>query len=170
MYTRYVIRPGDSGIGVNKMQGYLNIMQENGFINTKLLLDGQYGSKTSEAVKEFQRYAGLAVDGVIGSQTWDSLVNKLRDMGVVTNIPVASPTFFLGAGNSGLDVFKMQEYLNELSAVNPCLRPVPVDGNFGNRTIATVSQFQYLYGLTIDGRIGKATWDAIVNERNKIKA
>ena len=60
----------------------------------------------------------------------------------------------------------MQEYLNEIATKNSCLRPVPMDGMFGEQTATTVSMFQYLYDLTIDATIGKATWDAIINTRN----
>lgn len=157
---------GSTGISVNKMQGYLNIFNEKGFITSKLKLDGDYGPKTANAVREFQAYAKLPITGMIDDVTWSRIVNTLRDLKIVTNIPVVSPSFYLTQGNQGLDVFKMQEYLNEIAATNNCLRPVPMDAVFGARTVATVSQFQYLYDLHMDGNIGKATWDAIVNARN----
>lgn len=168
MYTRYVLKPGDVGIAVNKHQAYLNMFQERGFITTRLGADGVYGNATSQAVREYQRYAGLAQDGIIGNNTWDAIVNKIRELGITTNIPVASRSFYLTQGNSGIDVFKMQEYLNEIAGSNQCLRPVPMDGTFGPRTTTAVEMFQYLYDLNVDGTIGKATWDAIVNERNKL--
>ena len=166
MITNYVLQSGNIGIGVNKMQAYLNMMQERGFITTRNLQDGVYGPRTEQAVREWQTYMKLPVDGKIGSATWDSIVNKLRDLKIVTNIPVASPTFVLSSGAQGISVFKMQEYINEIAAKNPCLRPIPVDGMYGPRTTTAVQQFQYLYDLNIDGVIGKATWDAIVNTRN----
>lgn len=168
MYTRYVLKQGDVGIAVNKQQGYLNMLQARGLLTTRLLEDGEYGPKTTQAVREYQRYLGMAQDGVIGNNTWDGIVNKLRELGLTTNIPVASKSFYLSQGNSGIDVFKMQEYLNELAASNNCLRPIPVDGTYGARTTTAVQMFQYLNDLNIDGVIGKATWDSIVNERNKI--
>lgn len=166
MSTNFVIQSGDIGIGTNKMQAYLNMMQERGFIVTRNLQDGVYGVRTRQAVTEWQQYAKLAMSGIIDDVTWDSIVNKLRELRIVTNIPVASNTFYLTRGNQGLSVFKMQEYLNEIAAKNPCLRPIPVDGIYGPRTTTAVQQFQYLYDLMIDGNIGKATWDAIVNTRN----
>lgn len=170
MYTRYVLKPGDVGIAVNKMQGYLNIMQARGYIKTRLTPDGVYGSQTQAAVREYQRFAGIAVDGVIGDLTWSDIVDRIRALGITTNVPVASATYFLKEGDTGLAVFKLQEYLNQIAEKNPCLRPIPVDGTYGSRMKATVQQFQYLYDLTIDGEIGKNTWDAIVNERNSVTA
>ena len=151
MISTAALKPGSIGIGVNKQQAYLNMMQEKGFINTRNLQDGVYGTRTEQAVREWQRYANLPIDGEIG-----------------TNIPVASSSYYLSSGAQGISVFKMQEYLNEIAAVNKCLRPIPVDGMYGPRTTTMVQQFQYLYDLNIDGVIGKATWDAIVNERNKL--
>lgn len=62
----------------------------------------------------------------------------------------------------------MQEYINSIASVNPCLRPVTVDGSFGNATRIAVQQFQYLNNMAIDGKIGRATWDEIVNQVNKM--
>lgn len=162
------LKSGNIGIGVNKMQGYLNLMQDHNFISTRNLQDGVFGTRTEQAVREWQSYAGLPVTGQIDVMTWDTIVNKLRELNIVTNIPVASRSFFLSSGAQGISVYKMQEYLNEIAAKNPCLRPIPVDGIYGPRTTTMVQQFQYLYDLNIDGVIGKATWDAIVNERNKL--
>ena len=145
MNTQYVIKPGDVGIAVNKIQAYLNLFQERGMIMTK-----------------------LTPDGVIGKDTWDAIFATLKSLNVVTNIPVFSPTYFLKTGDQGLSVFGMQEFLNEIAEDNRCLRPLAVDGNFNDRMRITVEQFQYLYDLKIDGTIGKATWDAIVNVRNQL--
>ena len=162
------LKSGNIGIGVNKMQGYLNLMQDPNFISTRNLQDGVFGTRTEQAVIEWQSYVGLPVTGQIDVMTWDTIVNKLRELNIVTNIPVASRSFFLSSGAQGISVYKMQEYLNEIAAKNPCLRPIPVDGIYGPRTTTMVQQFQYLYDLNLDGVIGKATWDAIVNERNKL--
>lgn len=157
---------GSTGIGVNKMQAYLNMFQERGLITTKVNQDGDFGAITANAVREFQAYSRLPINGKIDDATWSAIVNKLRELRIITNIPVASRSFFLAIGSQGLEVFKMQEYLNEIATKNSCLRPVPMDGMFGEQTATTVSMFQYLYDLTIDATIGKATWDAIINTRN----
>lgn len=168
MMTDYVIEKGDIGIGVNKLQTYLNMMQEKGYIQTSNLQDGVFGNRTVAAVKEWQQYANLPMSGIIDEKTWDSLINKLREMQIITNIPLASRSYFLSNGQQGLSVFKMQEYLNEIAAVNKCLRPIPIDGLYGPMTVTAVQQFQYLYDLKIDGIIGKVTWDSIINERNAL--
>ena len=44
---------GSTGIGVNKMQAYLNMFQERGLITTKVNQDGDFGAITANAVREF---------------------------------------------------------------------------------------------------------------------
>lgn len=40
-----------------------------------LKVDGIFGPKTEEAVKEFQKNRDLEVDGIVGSKTWEKLSN-----------------------------------------------------------------------------------------------
>lgn len=38
--------------------------------------DGIFGAGTENAVKAFQRHHGLTVDGIVGQNTWDKLLNE----------------------------------------------------------------------------------------------
>ncbi|MEG0686879.1 MAG: peptidoglycan-binding protein, partial [Erysipelotrichales bacterium] len=129
---------------------------------------GRFGYRTSVAVQEFQNYAKLTMDGIIGSNTWDRIISELATLSVVTNIPVFSSSYYLTIGSTGIDVFKMQEYLNAIAATNTCLKPIRVDGAYGNAMATMVRQYQYLKDISIDGAIGRTTWDTIVNEYIKL--
>lgn len=48
-------------------------------------LDGIFGSKTQNAVMEFQRNNGLSVDGIIGNNTWRILMNKVVGSGATSS-------------------------------------------------------------------------------------
>lgn len=61
------IRYGSSGNDVKKLQEKLNSA------GYKLDVDGQFGSKTQAAVKDYQQKNGLSVDGIVGTNTWGSL-------------------------------------------------------------------------------------------------
>lgn len=47
-------------------------------------LDGIFGAKTEEAVKNYQRQTGLAVDGIVGCNTWRALQNAVVGRGATS--------------------------------------------------------------------------------------
>lgn len=61
---------GSSGEDVKKLQKYLN---ENGY---SLSVDGQFGSKTQNAVRDYQKKNGLSADGIVGDKTWAKLYSS----------------------------------------------------------------------------------------------
>ena len=158
----------DIGLGINKMQAYLNLFQDRGFIQTRNLQDGVFGPRSEQASKEWQQFKGLPITGTIDTTTWNSIVDELKTLNIISNVPVASDSYYFSQGNQSLGVYQMQMYLNEIASKNPCLRPIPVDGIYGQRTSMAVQQFQYLYDLAIDGVIGAQTFDMIVITRNQI--
>lgn len=62
-----IMRIGDKGADVRTLQSQLSA---NGYA---LVPDGHFGPATERAVREFQRYMGLVVDGIAGSKTLDAL-------------------------------------------------------------------------------------------------
>ncbi len=72
-----VVRKGDKGPVVEFLQ---KMLDKNGYKLTSRPrknsgVDGDFGSKTLRAVKQFQRDEGLAADGVVGPKTWKALVD-----------------------------------------------------------------------------------------------
>ncbi len=63
-----LLRPGNQGPGVTRLQATLPVAN-----------DGIYGPRTENAVRAFQRRAGLAVDGIAGPRT-------LAALGLPTNL------------------------------------------------------------------------------------
>ena len=63
---------GSQGSDVKKLQEMLN---SNG--NYNLATDGIFGSKTQNAVKDFQKNNNLTVDGIAGTNTWGALTNQI---------------------------------------------------------------------------------------------
>ena len=60
-----LLKVGSTGAQVKKLQKLLS-----------LTADGVFGINTLKAVKAFQSKNGLVSDGVVGSKTWDVLLNK----------------------------------------------------------------------------------------------
>lgn len=70
---------GSSGEDVRKLQQTLNSLGFN------LSVDGQFGPKTQSAVRSYQQKNGLAVDGIVGVNTWNSLSKSITNKTTTTN-------------------------------------------------------------------------------------
>ena len=87
---------------------------------------------------------------------------------IVNNAPVAgiSSSYSgtpLRRGTTGPGVVTIQTELNRISQSYPAIPKIPtVDGIFGAKTEAAVRKFQEIFGLDVDGIVGRATWYALV--------
>ncbi len=116
------------------------ILGQNGFT---LNVDGDFGSRTEAAVRIFQQNNNLSADGIVGPNTWRTLLK----------LP---PYPILRQGDRGVYV----RFLQQLLESN--LIPVGgIDGIFGARTQTAVRTFQQNNNLTVDGIVGPNTWAAI---------
>jgi len=79
-YPGTPLREGARGENVILMQRYLNFIFSDRPDYTPLAEDGIFGPKTRAAVMEFQRGAGIGVDGIIGPITWRAIVDAYRSM------------------------------------------------------------------------------------------
>jgi murein L,D-transpeptidase YcbB/YkuD len=61
-------KKGMKGVQVKGLQEMLK-----GYGYYKATIDGDFGAKTEEAVKAFQKTEGLTVDGIVGKATWSRL-------------------------------------------------------------------------------------------------
>src|SRR6195256_5902574 len=68
-----VLRVGSTGLPVRRAQKRMRLVGHDvGGV------DGRYGTATEAAVKKLQQQRGLAVDGVVGPQTW-SIIDSLEN-------------------------------------------------------------------------------------------
>ena len=131
--------------------------------------DGNYGTKTAEAVYAFQKANGLVRDGIAGSKT----LSKLYSASAVTPTPVPTATpkvtdstiqiatgKTLKKGDINSAVKAMQQRLIELGYLSG-----KADGNFGAQTFAALQAFQRANSLTVDGIAGTKTLTAL-NSKN----
>jgi murein DD-endopeptidase MepM/ murein hydrolase activator NlpD len=100
--------------------------------------DGDFGSGTQAAVKQFQSSAGLSADGEIGPLTWPKLIVSVK------------------RGNNSEAVRAAQVQLDRYGY------GLSVDGDFGGGTYNAAVAFQSAHGLSADGEIGPNTWQALV--------
>jgi peptidoglycan hydrolase-like protein with peptidoglycan-binding domain len=123
-------------------------------------IDGVFGPVTKAAVEQFQGSSGLAVDGVVGPQTWAKLGGNGPE----------PPT--LAQGSQGPVVDKLQTALNEgRGSFAPSSDPVlTVDGIFGPLTATAVRGAQQSGSIAVDGIVGLQTWALPVHAAGQVLA
>ncbi len=103
-----------------------------------------------------------------GFSTTQILRNYYGNVEIVNNAPIMGitssyPGTPLRRGSSGPYVVVVQVELNRIAQNYPAIpKLATVDGIFGSRTEASVRKFQEVFGLAVDGVVGKATWYALV--------
>ena len=116
-----ILKRGLAGEPVKRLQAKLGVEA-----------DGEFGPKTEEALKAYQKQHGLAVDGIAGPDTF-------AQMGLHELV-------LLKVGTSGETVKKLQRSLD-----------LDADGRFGPATEKAVREFQEKNGLAVDGMAGPDT-------------
>jgi peptidoglycan hydrolase-like protein with peptidoglycan-binding domain len=137
-------RQGDQDHPVRTLQ---DLLRARGHTVT---VDGIFGPLTDAAVRDFQRQRGLAVDGIVGPNTWSALIVTVRQ------------------GSQGDAVRGVQEEFQFRNLSGDPARGLQVDGIFGPLTDAAVRGFQQalhhdIPSVTVDGIVGPVTWQALVS-------
>ena len=158
------LRRGSTGMEVRLVQFWLRLAADNYSGLSHVTVDGSYGPATVRAVTAFQNQFSLAADGVTGRSTWNKLkevalavANKIVDYGVAPGQFTAT----VRQGSSGTAVRAVQFYLRRLAAYYSDVPTVTVDGTFGVATTRAVRAWQERAGLTVDGTVGRLTWQSI---------
>ena len=127
-----------------------------------------YNAETQNAVRAFQRIFNLSPDGVVGPTTWNKIayiyvaVTRLAELGSEDiPLPAERPTGTLRRGSSGETVRLAQYFLRVAALYDESIPPITIDGVYGADTENAVRAFQQTQGLTADGIIGSATWNAL---------
>ena len=137
-----LVRTGDQEHPVRTLQHLLRAR------NHPVTVDGAFGPKTDAAVRAFQMDAHLAVDGVVGPDTWSALVVTVRRGSRGDAVRGVQEEFVFRAGEPG--------------------KGLQIDGIFGPQTEATVRGFQQalatdIRSVAVDGIVGPVTWQALVS-------
>lgn len=165
------LRRGDVGNAVRQLQIRLNRISNNYPGIPKIpVVNGEFAQSTEEAVRVFQRVFGLTEDGVVGFATWYRIayiytsvkrLAELRSEGLsLSDVSQQFPEY-LRRGDSGANVRRLQYFLAVIGGYYNTVRPIVVDGTYGDSTENAVRDFQTQAGLTVDGIVGPVTWRAL---------
>ncbi len=115
-------------------------------------INNELNNETKAALKEFQRLAGLSVDGILGPKTKAAL-EKGEDS-------------YIGIGGAGVNNVEVIIYSKEIENAQKTLKELnlytgEIDGINGKGTKSAIKEFQKLAGLSIDGVLGPNTKAAL---------
>ena len=171
-YPGTPLRKGASGQNVRLVQFWLKIARTVYASLRSLTVDGRFGASTEAAVQKFQSYFGLTSDGVVGRTTWNKLYEVYNDIANKLLSASLRPGEYPGVlrnGSSGTAVRELQFYLYLLSAYESSIPSVSIDGRFGASTEAAVRAYQRFAGLTVDGVVGRTTWDSLYGKASVLR-
>jgi len=152
-----LLKKGSKGSAVTQLQ---QLLKDKGYL--KGTVDGIFGNQTYSAVRSFQKDAGLAADGIVGSKTWAALQSgNTSSRGSSSSREIGS-TELLKIGSRGTAVSNLQQRLKDLG-----YSIGKVDGIFGSQTQNAVKAFQKDNGLVADGIAGPKTIAKLNNPDKK---
>ncbi len=80
LYPGFPLRVGSEGEDVRYIQEYLNYISETYSDIPRVAPDGDFGSETENAVRRYQEIFGLTPSGIVGSVTWNSIVDTFLSL------------------------------------------------------------------------------------------
>ena len=172
-YPGTALREGSSGQNVRLVQFWLKIARTVYTSLANVTVDGKFGAGTAAAVQRFQRYFGLTSDGVVGRITWNKLYEVYNDIANKLLSSSLRPGEYPGVlrnGSSGTAVRELQFYLYLMSAYESSIPPVSIDGKFGADTERAVRAYQRFAGLTVDGVVGRTTWNSLYGRASQLRS
>lgn len=123
---------------------------------TLSIVNGIGGPETYQQICNFQRANALSVDGAVGPSTRPVLMGTEGD-GTSSGLPLV-----LGSKGAYVECF---QYGLHICSINPN----GFDGSFGYGMQNAVKTFQRNYGLAVDGSVGTATWNKMLERIRPIQ-
>jgi peptidoglycan hydrolase-like protein with peptidoglycan-binding domain len=145
-----ILKQGATGLAVQVLQRRINQrFAEFGAMAPFVKVNGVFDHYMTSMVRYLQCIAFLPMDGIVGLQTWDFLLNG------VESLPI------LALGSCGAMVWQIQDTLRRLGA------PTKVDGVFEWQCVQQIKHYQKLNDLPPLGVIDRSTWACLIRERGK---
>ena len=159
-----LLRRGSTGTAVRELQFYLYLMSAYETSIPAVSIDGSFGAATEAAVRAYQRFAGLTVDGVVGRTTWSSLYGKasaLRSSGPVVTLkrlPYPGTPLTLGTDSSAVLYYTI--LLRRIAYYYDSVESPPLSSVYTEETANATRSVQALLELSATGVADAETWTA----------
>ncbi len=161
----------DKRLAIIEIQRNLRELTNGGWEIISLVADGVYGSRTREAVRQFQTIESLPVTGIVDALTWRVLQTaadiQRGERAPATpiypwNRPLPNDTTM--AGERTDLIYLAQLMLRESIAYD---FELPLTGVLDQATQRALADFQRINGLPSTGILDRATWNALADAYNK---
>ena len=178
-YPGRPLRRGDAGNDVQTLKRQLNRIGKNYPAIPALDDSFVFDEDMEEAVRVFQQIFNLAQDGIVGKATWykiKQIYNGVKQLSELSSegltIPEVQRRYAedLRLGDSGIDVRTVRFYLAFLGYFLPELPMISLSDDFDQELLDAVYTFQRVYGLPVDGVVGRETWNALQTAYQKVLA
>ncbi|MEG0469281.1 MAG: peptidoglycan-binding protein [Longicatena sp.] len=113
-----------------------------------VVADGIFGSRTEDAVREYQSLFNLGVDGIVGPSTWDSIFKTAQQ---IEN----------GSNSSSTSITDLQNQLQSVASVYPAMPSVSLTNTYDEQTRNAIKAFQRMMGLPVHGESDELTQDVL---------
>lgn len=173
-FNRDYLQSGDSGESVRTLQ---LLLLKAGYSVGSAGADGDFGSGTEAAIKEFQTKVGLNATGKYDSTTKQKLndvVTKIESGSTSTETKTDKPSEDTKPSQTtttttDANVYKYGDSNDTVKAYQKLLKEkwkydLVISGNFGEPMLEAIVNFQTYHGLTANGQLNKATMKKIKNE------
>ena len=134
-------------------------------VGPDILYSGTVGAATEAAVRAYQRFAGLTVDGIVGRKTWDSLYGKasaLRSSGPVVTLkrlPYPGTPLTIGSDSSAVLYYAL--LLQRIAYYYDSVASPALSSQYTQETADATASAQELLGLPATGAADAETWTAV---------
>ena len=161
-----VLRLGDTGDAVRIIQYFLAIISYFDDTLPQVYITGTFDEATEAAVRAFQQQAGIAVDGIVGRNTWNALNQATARIRASLPGPYQDaadeiyPGQFQSPGQSGPEVAALQRLLIRANENGAGLPAVQETGTYDAATETAIRALQQQAGLPVNGITGPLTWAA----------
>ena len=161
---------------VTNLQRYLRKLSDgkDGSDIFSVPVDGVFGSRTEDAVSEYQRRRGFPVTGRADKATFDALFLEYLELTAAERrithpdlFPAFPENYETELGESGAFISMLQFTLDELRHSYDSLPSFEVNGVYDGDTYLAVKEFQRIHFLPVTGRVNRRTWNEITTAYNQ---
>jgi len=145
--TSFIKEGRKDEFAVKQLQALLNVLGE------RLVVDGDFGRKSTQAVKNFQSGQGLTADGLVGEQSW----YKLYEATLAQSLEEENTMYeLLSISSNNRELVILAQSLLYLID-----RTTTSTGNYDASVEEQVTLFQMTSGIDVNGCVDDATWSKL---------